>query len=707
MNFGTGAVKITPAHDPNDFECGKRHGLEFINVFTDDGLINENGGQFKGLKRFDARVEVIKALKNLKLFKDTKDNKMSIGVCSRSKDIVEPLLKPQWYLDQKEVATEAIRLFKESQLKIFPTFLATEWTLWLEKVAAGEDWCISRQLWWGHRIPAYLAWKKDSPKPSGDDRSEWLVAKSQSEALQLASQKLGVPESEINVEQDEDVLDTWFSSGLFPFSVFGWPEKTADLEKFYPTSLLETGRDILFFWVARMVMFGLELTGKLPFHTVFLHAMVRDASGRKMSKSLGNVIDPIDVIEGITLPQLQEKLKNSNLPEKELKQALEDQKKNFPAGIKQCGTDALRFALCDYTSHGRDINLNVQTVEGYRMWCNKIWNATKFVLGVLGEDFKPLDHIETPVRPIDKWILSRLAIATKSANKGFKTYSFSLATQSLHTFWLSDFCDVYVEAVKPIVYGERKDAHITLQTLYTCLDTGLRLLHPFMPFLTEELFNRLPRRHSAHESLVISPYTQILHPDPNKHADREEGNWNDLTTSSSIFFDGQIEAEFAYIEKINREIRAAKSLYMKGNVKKQDPPVYVQFSDPERQKTFEKLKEYSNTLVWCSDIKVLTSADSEPEGCSLTVVDDSCKVFVELSGLGLDYNGEIKRLEKSIDNCKRELGKIEAKMSAPKYEEKVPEEIRNAAAQRKATLLAEIEITEKGMQLFKKLLENK
>jgi valyl-tRNA synthetase len=386
--FGTGAVKITPAHDHNDFIVGKRQNAEFINIFTDDGKINENGFPFAGLQRFDARVAVLNGLKEKGLYVGTEPNKMVLPFCARSGNIVEPLMKPQWWVNTKEMAADAINAVKSGKLEISPAASEKEWYRWLEDP---QDWCISRQLWWGHRVPAYFC----SIKGELNDRSnneKWVSGRNEKEALETAMKKFNVSADMITLEQDEDVLDTWFSSGLWPFSTLGWPEKSLDMEKFFPCSLLETGWDILFFWVARMVMLSLKLTGSVPFTKVFCHAMIRDAHGRKMSKSIGNVIDPLDVIEGITLQDLQKRLETGNLEAAEVSRAKAGQAKDFPNGIPECGTDALRFTLLAYTSSGRDINLDILRVDGYKKFCNKIWNATRFALLKLDSDFQPLPN---------------------------------------------------------------------------------------------------------------------------------------------------------------------------------------------------------------------------------------------------------------------------------------------------------------------------
>lgn len=376
MAFGTGAVKITPAHDPNDYEVGKRHDLPFITIFDDDGIIIGEYGKFTGMKRFQCRKEILVALKEIGLYRDTTNNPMVVPMCSRSKDVVEPIIKPQWWVKMDDMAAKAIDAVETGELKIIPEIHNKTWFSWLKDI---RDWCISRQLWWGHRIPAYRVTFNDA-KLQDANPDVWVVGRTEEEALVKASKQFNVKATEIQLTQDEDVLDTWFSSGLATFAAFGWPEKTADLEAFYPNLLLETGHDIIFFWVARMVFLGQKLMGKLPFKEVFMHPIIRDAHGRKMSKSLGNVIDPMDVICGISLEDLNKSLYNSNLDPKEIEKAIAGQKQDFPNGIPECGTDAMRFALCSYNLQSRDINLDIMRVQGYRFFCNKIWNATKFAI---------------------------------------------------------------------------------------------------------------------------------------------------------------------------------------------------------------------------------------------------------------------------------------------------------------------------------------
>ena len=379
QTFGTGAVKITPAHDPKDYDVGERHNLPFVSILRDDGtLVDDEAvvGKWKGMKRFHVRVGIVEELKRVGLYVGVEENKMSVPICAKSGDVIEPVLKPQWWVDCEKLKGEVVRRTREGELKIAPRQSENDWNRWWEGI---EDWCLSRQLWWGHRIPAYYVKVKGEEKQDGDEKN-WVVGRTREEAEEKARVLVGEGR-EFELDQDQDVLDTWFSSGLWPFSTLGWPdEHMEDLKRYYPTSLLETGWDILFFWVARMCLLGVYLTGKMPFKEVYCHAMIRDAHGRKMSKSLGNVIDPLDVIHGVSLETLHSKLEEGNLDDKEVTKAKAGQKKDFPKGIPQCGTDALRFALCAYSGGGRDINLDILRVEGYRKFCNKVFNATRFAM---------------------------------------------------------------------------------------------------------------------------------------------------------------------------------------------------------------------------------------------------------------------------------------------------------------------------------------
>lgn len=492
-DFGTGAVKITPAHDNNDFVKGKKHNLEFINIFTDDGKLNENAGEFVGMKRFDARYKVIDALKQKGLYSKWENNKMTVPLCSKTKDVIEPIMKPQWWMKMESLAKPAIEVVENGTIKIYPETAKKSYYSWMEKI---QDWCLSRQLWWGHRAPAYFI-NIEGEEGSQEDGDLWVCAEDEAKAREKAEQKF--PGKKFTLEWDEDVLDTWFSAGLWPFSILGWPNKTPDMKLLYPTNMLETGWDILFFWVARMIMLGIKLTGEVPFNEVYCHSLIRDSEGRKMSKSLGNVVDPLDIIDGIELQQLHQKLKNGNLATTEIQRAEKYQESAFPKGIPECGTDALRFALVNYTTGGGDMAFDIKVIDAYRRLMNKIYQATNFVLKNLGPDFVPdaSPFENQPSSLAEKWILHRLNTAAAEVDTSIETREFSKATGALYQYWLNELCDTFIENTKFILAPDTPDAQreSAKQTLYTALEGGLLMIHPVAPFISEHLWSdKLPRR---------------------------------------------------------------------------------------------------------------------------------------------------------------------------------------------------------------------
>ncbi|KAG6890754.1 hypothetical protein C0992_012726 [Termitomyces sp. T32_za158] len=562
MEFGTGAVKITPAHDPNDYEVGMRHNLEFINILNDDGTFNANAGE-----RFN--------------------------------------------------------------------------------VNDGKHWVVGRTV------------------EEAQQRGEALAAG-----------------RKFTLEQDEDVLDTWFSSGLWPFSIMGWPDNTSDFNKFYPASLLETGWDILFFWVARMVLLGIKLTGQMPFKEVYCHAMIRDAHGRKMSKSLGNVIDPIDVIQGQTLENLHAKLREGNLDEKEIVKATAGQKKDFPKGIPQCGTDALRFALCAYSGGGRDINLEILRVEGYRKFCNKIFNATKFAMLKLDESFVP----EPTSKPtgkeslVEKWILHKLNIAAAEINTQLAERNFMTATTSAYNFWLYELCDVYIEAMKPMTdesapIETRRSAQ---QTLYTCLDYGLRLLHPFMPFVTEELWQRLPRRpNDSTPSIMVSAFP--VH-------------------NNAFVFDAADKS----FDLVFSALKTGRSLAASYNLQT-DIQFFLHIQNDEEAALFEsQLPTIVALTKGCKSAKVVRDLSEIPDGCGGAVVTPSIAVHTLVRGL-VDLDVEIAKCDKKLDLARLNLQKVIKVESQADYAETVPENVRLANEEKRKTLEAEISTLELSKEMFTKL----
>lgn len=700
MEFGTGAVKITPAHDRNDFEIGQRHRLPMINIFTLDGHINEAGGPFTGLHRFECRVVLEKKLQEMNLLVEKKPNTktMQLPRCSRSQDIVEYMLVPQWWMNCKDVAAEAVEAVRSGELDIQPDYHKPTWYHWLENI---RDWCISRQLWWGHRIPAYkvvlTSPAAESPSSTHETESKdiWVAARDEEEAHAKAKSKLG--HSDFTLIQDDDVLDTWFSSALFPFSVFGWPDSTADFNAFFPTTLLETGHDILFFWVARMVMMSLLLIKKLPFRTVLLHAMVRDAHGKKMSKSLGNVIDPIEVIEGITLDEMMKKLETGNLPEKEVLRARDAQKKDFPKGIPECGADALRYGLLAYTSQGRSINLDVNRVVGYRFFCNKLWNATKFALMHFPPDFHArgaeiFSDKATQLEWPEQWILHRLSCCARKTNSAFEQFDFAAAVTATYNFWLYELCDVYLELVKPRLSTLQKSdspmspsSNITtanrdtiLNVLFIALDRGLRLLHPMLPFVTEELYQRLPfmADGAKSESIAIAAYPL---PVP---------SWD------SPLLDDQMDALMSVV-------RQFRSLLVQLEINPKDGRLhgYLRVTSSETGapdsamflKFFKERATDVAVLAKLAAIHVMASSPdaafqnaaseqqdedlaSFPQGSVGDVVSDKFQIAVDPKG-SVNLSQISVKLQKKLDATQKALDGYVKKIQAPHYLEKVPYDV--------------------------------
>jgi valyl-tRNA synthetase len=599
------------------------------------------------------------------LFKGKEPNKMRLGLCSRSGDILEPMITPQWYVNCNDMAKRAADSVRNGDLKIVPSEHESTWFHWLDNI---RDWCISRQLWWGHQIPAWFATTKDEKDVTKMDiahNDRWIVARSEQEAKEKALILLGCTEDELILERDEDVLDTWFSSGLFPFSVMGWPDDTADLKAFYPTSLLETGCDILFFWVARMVMMGLELTDVLPFHTVFLHAMVRDKEGRKMSKSLGNVIDPLEVINGCSLQSLQDRLDDGNLPQKEVARAKKNNQEQFPDGIPECGSDALRFGLLAYTVQGRDINLDVKRVIGYRQFCNKLWNATRFALQFV-EDFQPslsiLDDLMSSGKMAtrDKYMISRLMKGVGAVNDNFSAYKFGDAQQSSYQLWLDDLCGTYLELIKPIIKDEsegNKDARWAAQaTLWVAMEAGLRLLHPMMPYVTEELWQRLPGRGTlgADEkpTIMLASYPEC------NNAYKSEESEEAMKVTMDI-------------------VAACRTLRSSYNIANKDlTHFYVKITGPGEVFAQSQSADVA-TLGKASKVDINPADDTIPDSVGTIVVDDTLTVLMDLAGM-IDFKVEIARLQKTLKQTNGPMDTLEKKMSTDGYQENVPDDLKQA-----------------------------
>ncbi|KAK6203093.1 valyl-tRNA synthetase mitochondrial precursor [Scheffersomyces amazonensis] len=674
MEFGTGAVKITPAHDQNDYDTGKRNNLEFINIFTDDGLLNDNcGPEWVGTKRFDARSKVIEALKEKGLFVESKDNEMTIPTSSRSGDIIEPLLKPQWYVNQKEMAKAAIAAVKNGEITITPKSSEAEYFYYLENI---QDWCISRQLWWGHRCPVYFVNIEGQENERLDD-AYWVSGRTKEEALEKANAKF--KDVKFTLEQDEDVLDTWFSSGLWPIATLGWPNvNSEDYKKFAPLSMLETGWDILFFWVTRMILLSLKLTGKIPFKEVFCHSLVRDAQGRKMSKSLGNVVDPLDVIGGITLQALHDKLRVGNLDPRELTKAEEGQKASYPNGIPECGTDALRFALCAYSTGGRDINLDILRVEGYRKFCNKIYQATKFVLGRLGEDYVPpkSSGLTGKESLVEKWILHKLSEASKNTNSALERRDFGESTNHIYNFWY-ELCDVYIENSKSLIQdGTPEQKKSAQDTLYTCIDSALRLIHPYMPFISEEMWQRLPRREGDKTiSIVVAKYPEYI------------SEYDDIKSLEA--YDSVLDIT-----------KGARSLLSQYNILK-NGQVYVESSNEELFNIASQQQDSIVSLIkGVEKISVVKSNEEVPSGCALQAIGPQLTVHVLVKGQ-IDLDAEIAKVQKKLDTANEFTKKQNEAIS--KFSEKTKQEAKDAAYKRLEKLGAEVEGYEQTIAILENL----
>eukprot|EP00299_Pterocystis_sp_00344_P018925 c9428_g1_i1.p1 GENE.c9428_g1_i1~~c9428_g1_i1.p1 ORF type:complete len:1129 (-),score=330.43 c9428_g1_i1:112-3126(-) len=655
MEFGTGAVKVTPAHDPDDFRCGKRNGLPEINIFNNDGTVNENGAPFTGQMRFDCRLAIVAALKDKGLLRGEQDNKMKVPICSRSGDVIEPRLIPQWWVKCDQMASDAVKAVRTGELKIIPEQFKNTWYDWLENI---QDWCISRQLWWGHRIPAFQI-IIDGKSPEDDDMNHWVVGRTEEEALQHAYQKFpNVAKSSIRLEQDPDVLDTWFSSGLFPFSTMGWPDNTSDMANFFPTSLLETGHDILFFWVARMVMMSLHLTGQLPFKEVYLHAMVRDKYGRKMTKSLGNVVDPLEVVDGCSLEQLHARLYQGNLPAAEIEKAKEGQKLDFPQGIPSCGSDALRFGLIAYTMQGQDVNLDICRIVGYRNFCNKLWNATILMrmlfedvntpTGFATTDVKFLDSLVNGASLIDKWILSRLRHCILTVDHSFKQYQFGEGAHCIYHFFMDELCPVYLEAVKPLVRGGEPALVASIRkVLYTCFDLGLKLLHPMMPFVTEELWHRLPGMHTSKLTIMTQQYP---------------------TTTPESWHNAEAEAVLSIVDKVVHAVRSQKTAY---KLLAQRPELFVVARTGELFDQVVKGSGFISSLGAVGRVTAVKSSEEVVKGCGVTVINKDLECHLLLIGL-VDFAQEIDKLEKQKSIKEGAIDKLLKAMALPGYVAKAP-----------------------------------
>ena len=583
--FGTGCVKITPAHDPNDFEVGKRHGLEEINILNDDATINELGGKYAGMDRYEARKQMVADLDALGLLVKVVPHSHNVGTHDRCKTTVEPMIKPQWFVRMKEMGQAALDIIKTDELSFVPEQFDKTYIHWLENI---RDWCISRQLWWGHRIPAWYC----------DECGETIVSRE----TPTVCPKCGCT----HITQDEDTLDTWFSSALWPFSTLGWPDKTPEYEYFYPTSVLVTGYDIIFFWVIRMVFSALEQTGKSPFKHVLIHGLVRDDQGRKMSKSLGNGIDPLEV-------------------------------------IVKYGADALRLTLITGNAPGNDMRFYWERVENSRNFANKIWNATRFIMMNMEKaDFTNVKLSDLTIA--DRWILSKVNTLAKEMTDNMEKFELGIAVSKVYDFIWEEFCDWYIEMVKPRLYNDEDETKAAaLWTLKTVLIQALKLLHPYMPFITEEIFCNIQ---DEEESIMISKWPEYT------------DEWN-------------FEADEAAVDTIKAAVRAIRNLRTGMNV----PPsrkakVYVVSAKEDVRHIFESSKSFFATLGYASEVHVQEDKTGIDENAVSTLIHDAA-VYIPLEEL-VDIDKEIERLEKEAAKLAGEIKRASGMLANPKFVDKAP-----------------------------------
>ena len=585
--FGTGCVKITPAHDPNDFEVGKRHNLPEINIMNDDATINELGGKYAGMDRYEARKAMVADLDALGLLVKVVPHTHSVGTHDRCKTTVEPMIKPQWFVKMQEMAKPAIEALKKNELNFVPDRFDKIYLHWLENI---RDWCISRQLWWGHRIPAYYC----------DECGEVVVAKE----MPKVCPKCGCT----HFKQDEDTLDTWFSSALWPFSTLGWPDKTEDFDYFYPTDVLVTGYDIIFFWVIRMVFSAIEQTGKVPFHHVLIHGLVRDSQGRKMSKSLGNGIDPLEIID-------------------------------------QYGADALRLTLITGNAPGNDMRFYMERVEASRNFANKVWNASRFIMMNLEKAEVPGEMPKDQLTAADKWILSKVNTLAKEVTENMDKYELGIAVQKVYDFIWEEFCDWYIEMVKPRLYNDGDTTKsAALWTLKTVLVNALKLLHPYMPFITEEIFCTLQ---SEEESIMISKWPEFI----------EEWHFAE---------------DEAAVEMIKEAVRGIRNVRTGMNV----PPskkakVFVVSESENVRNTFENGKVFFATLGSASEVTVQADRSGIDEDAVSAVLPEAV-IYMPFAEL-VDIDKEIERLQKEEQRLTKELARVNGMLSNERFKSKAPE----------------------------------
>jgi len=649
MEFGTGCVKITPAHDFNDYEMGQRHNLEVINILTDEAKINDDAPTaYQGLDRFVARKQIVKDLEALDLLEKIEPHTLMTPRGDRTNTVIEPYMTDQWFVKIQPLADPAIEAVKNGDIHFVPSNWEKTYFNWMDNI---QDWCISRQIWWGHRIPAWY-----------DEDGKIYVASSLEEAQQQAGEG-------VVLRQDEDVLDTWFSSALWPFSTLGWPEKTPELSRFYPTNVLVTGFDIIFFWVARMIMFGLKFAGDVPFKDIYITGLIKDGQGQKMSKSKGNVLDPIDLIDGITLQDLLEK-RTQGMMQPEMAEKIKKQtEKEFADGIPSFGADALRFTFAALASFGRDIKFDLKRVEGYRNFCNKLWNASRFVLMKLeGQSINE----NAPISTSDKWILSRLQHTKITVEKHLADYRLDLMSQTLYEFVWHDYCDWYLELSKPLLDDDNTRAG-TQTTLIKVLSETLTLLHPIIPFITEEIFEQCQSlTEGDSERLITTAYPEI---------DR------DLICKNSEVEIAWLQGFVLGIRQIRGEMNIApgKSL-----------PCFIQNNNDTDQNYLGNNHSILKALAKLESITQLSDSDEAAE--SATALVGEMKILIPLAGL-VDKEQEIARLNKEIEKLAKQQQQFSGKLNNEKFVSGAPEAV--VEKERQKLHSVEQAISDLGQQLDK------
>ena len=631
QEFGTGCLKITPGHDFNDFDIGKKHDLEIISILDQSAKIIQSAPkEYQGLDRFDARRKIIEDIESLGLMQEIEDYTLTIPRGDRSGAILEPLITNQWFLKMEPLAEPAITVVKNGELKFVPENWSKTYFEWLENI---QDWCISRQLWWGHRIPAWY-----------DNEGNVYVGESESEVREKNNIK-----NSIALTQDEDVLDTWFSSALWPFSSLGWPDETYDLKTFYPTNVLVTGFDIIFFWVARMVMMGLKFMKEIPFKEIYIHGLIKDKNGQKMSKSKGNILDPIDLIDGISLEDLLEKRVQGLMQPEMEKRIINDTKKEFPNGIPDFGTDALRFNFAIQASTGRDIRLDLRRVEGYRNFCNKIWNASRFIK-MNTNDFELLDINDANGHAIDQWIQSKFAGTIDEIERQFNQYRFDLAATAMYEFVWNDFCDWYIELAKtlindPEISDSQKD--YTKNNLIKMLDAILRMLHPTIPFITEEIWQSL-----------------------NEDNKRRSIMKADFPSSNDWRVDDEIVANTEWLKNIVssvRQIRSEMNIPPNESIK-----IIINDASNTDSRRLESLGSFILNLASVESITQKDTSDDIPKSAFALL--NQMKIYIPLEGL-VDIEEEKARLEKKLVKLNQELKSVQDRLSNDTFVEKAPTEV--------------------------------